>query len=232
MSDAPLFGPDDRVDDVEALLRELDSSDLEMATPPADIWGGIEAELGDELDAPRPDVGGHDRGDHDRSEHSGTVVSLASRRPRLTSALLATAAAVALIAIGAVVVTSIGGGGDTTVATAALVHEADFDPLGTDASATAKLVERDGSFEIELDDATLPDPDANDLELWLIAAAADGSLDVQPVALVDPASPGTYAVPAGLDPDVYSIVDISIEPRDGDETHSGRSILRGTLTDV
>ena len=40
------------------------------------------------------------------------------------------------------------------------------------------------------------------------------------------------AVPAELDPDVYSIVDISIEPRDGDEQHSGRSILRGALTEV
>ena len=40
------------------------------------------------------------------------------------------------------------------------------------------------------------------------------------------------AVPAELDPDVYSIVDISIEPRDGDAAHSGRSILRGTLADA
>ena len=68
-----------------------------------------------------------------------------------------------------------------------------------------------------------------DLELWLIAAQPDGSLDVQPVALVDAGSPGTYDVPADLDPDTYSIVDISIEPRDGDEAHSGRSILRGEL---
>lgn len=56
--------------------------------------------------------------------------------------------------------------------------------------------------------------------------------DVQPVSLVDPTSPGTYAVPPGLDPDVYTVVDISIEPRDGDAAHSGRSILRGGLTDA
>ena len=37
---------------------------------------------------------------------------------------------------------------------------------------------------------------------------------------------------AGLDPDVYSTVDISIAPRDGDEMHSGRSILRGTLAEA
>ena len=54
--------------------------------------------------------------------------------------------------------------------------------------------------------------------------------DVQPVSLVDPTAPGTYAVPAELDPDTYSVVDISIEPRDGDDAHSGRSILRGQLS--
>ena len=30
MADAPLFGPDDQVDDIEALLRELDEPDLEI----------------------------------------------------------------------------------------------------------------------------------------------------------------------------------------------------------
>jgi hypothetical protein len=40
---------------------------------------------------------------------------------------------------------------------------------------------------------------------------------------------GTFVVPADLDPDTYTVVDISIEPRDGDEAHSGRSVLRGEL---
>ena len=217
MSDTPLFGPDDRVDDIEALLRELDASDLEVATPPADIWDGIEAAIRADADVP--------------NHRGGTVVPLAPRSSRFRAAFLSAAAVAILITVGAVVVNSTGGG-DTTVAAATLVHQADFDPLGADASATAKLVESDGAFQIRLDDARLPDPEANDLELWLIAAADDGSLDVRPVSLVDPASPGSYTVPAGLDPAVYSIVDISIEPRDGDEAHSGRSILRGTLTEA
>lgn len=218
MSDAPLFGPDDDVADIEALLRELDAADLDTTPPPADVWLGIEAAIHDDptLADPRRD----------------TVVSITSRSARLRAIVLSVAAAVALIAVGAIVIVATGGDDDAVLASAELVHQPDFDPLGTDAEATARLVERDGGFEIRLDDAVLPDPDTNDLELWLIAAADDGSLDVQPVSLVDPDSPGTYAVPAGLDPDVYSIVDISIEPRDGDATHSGRSILRGTLADA
>lgn len=213
MSDTPLFEPDDRVDDIEALLRELDVSDFDLVAPPADIWAGIDAAIRDDAQ----------------------VVSINSRRASFGARFLAAAAAIAILAAGAVVVGSIrNGSDDRVIASAQLAYDPDaFDPLGADATATARLVEHDSSYEIRIEDASLPDPAANDLELWLISTDEDGAItDVQPVSLVDPTAPGTYAVPAGLDPDVYSIVDISIEPRDGDEAHSGRSILRGTLTDV
>jgi len=48
-------------------------------------------------------------------------------------------------------------------------------------------------------------------------------------ALVEADRPGTYVVPSRIDPNVNTVVDISIEPRDGDEAHSGDSILRGEL---
>jgi Anti-sigma-K factor rskA, C-terminal len=213
-------GHDDRIEDVEALLREIEPADFELVAPPADLWDGIEAAIGlDALD-------------------EATVVSLDRHRSRFMQQrfvrpLLAAAAAIAIVAAGAVIISSIRGGDNVVVATAQLAFDPDaFDPLGSDASAGAELVEHDGRYEIRLTDANLPDPDANDLELWLIAVGDDGALDVQPVSLVDPESPGTYAVPAGLDPAQYSIVDISIEPRDGDAAHSGRSILRGTLADA
>ena len=89
----------------------------------------------------------------------------------------------------------------------------------------------DDGYELVLTDARLPTGTVDaDLELWLISTDAAGEItDVQPVSLVDPTAPGTYAVPADLDPDTYTVVDISIEPRDGDEAHSGDSILRGEL---
>ena len=48
MSDTPLFGPDDRVDDIEALLRELDDTDLDLVAPPADVWSGIDSAITDD----------------------------------------------------------------------------------------------------------------------------------------------------------------------------------------
>ena len=123
--------------------------------------------------------------------------------------------------------------GEAVVARADLAFDPDaFDPLGADATATVQLVERDGGYEIVIDDAQLPSvAEEADLELWLIEADATGSIvDVAPVSLVS--GTGAYAVPESLDVSTHRIVDISIEPRDGDEAHSGRSILRGTLTDV
>ncbi len=40
---------------------------------------------------------------------------------------------------------------------------------------------------------------------------------------------GRVALPDGLDPALYATVDISVEPLDGVPTHSGQSVLRGTL---
>ena len=40
---------------------------------------------------------------------------------------------------------------------------------------------------------------------------------------------GIYDIPPGVDPSRFPIVDVSVEPVDGDPTHSGDSVLRGEL---
>ena len=209
--------PDERTFDIdpeiESLLTELDVSDLDPVVPPADIWAGIERQTADE---PAP------------------VIDLARRRAsRLTAPLLlGIAAALVFVVVGVTVVMN-RTADEAVLASAELTYDAEaFDPLGADAAATARLVERDGGFEIVIDDASFPavDEDA-DLELWLIEADDSGAIvDVAPVALVS--GPGRYTVPDSLDVTTHRIVDISVEPRDGDEAHSGRSILRGTLTEA
>jgi hypothetical protein len=206
---------DDQLLDVEVLLRSLTEDDLAAPeAPPASVWAGIESEL--------------------RASGDLTVTSLAAHRARRMGPyrMLAAAAAVVVVA-GAVAVVATRGGDDADVlATAQLTWDPEkYDPLGSDATATAELVQADDGYELVLSDARLPTGAVDaDLELWLISTDAAGAItDVQPVSLVDPTAPGTYAVPADLDPDTYTVVDISIEPRDGDAAHSGRSILRGEL---
>ena len=56
---------------------------------------------------------------------------------------------------------------------------------------------------------------------------------MQTLGLVEnPDDPGAFAVPADFDRSAYDAVavDISIEPHDGDEAHSGMSLVRGLLT--
>jgi anti-sigma-K factor RskA len=204
------------LDEIEAMLRELDADDLVVSPPPPDVWAAIEHELaGDRAGEPPPT----------------NVVAL--RGLRRLRPVLAVAAAVVLVVAAAAVVIARQGSDTTVVATARLAWDASaFDPLGADASANAELLEHDGRYEIRLVDATLPASVAEsaDLELWLIAVDAEGNpADIAPVALVEADRPGTYVVPSRIDPNVNTVVDISIEPRDGDTAHSGRSILRGPL---
>ena len=207
---------DDGADDsdlraIEALLAELDIDDLEPAPVPDRVWAGIEQQL-----AAQPPI------------EQTNVVALAGRRRR-TWTLLATAAAVVAVAAAGIVVLDGGGSDGEVVSTAALAFDAEaFDPRGSDATARAELVDDGGRLEIRLTDANLPELAGEDLQLWLIEPDPTGQpIDVAPVALLD--GPGTYRVPDGLDPSSHYVVDISIEPRDGDPSQSGKSILRGAL---
>ena len=228
MSDNLPDPPDRDLLEVEALLRSLDADDLSAPPPPPPgVWAAIQSELTESGDLVAPAT---------PTVTSTPVVSLAEHRSRRlgTYRWLAAAAVVAVVAGAIAVVATRGGDPSEVVATAQLTWDPEaFNPLGADASARAELVQRDGGYEIVLDDAVLPAVAASgaDLELWMISTDADGEItDVQPVSLVDPSDPGTYAVPSNLDPDTYTVVDISIEPRDGDTAHSGESILRGTLS--
>ena len=174
------------------------------------MWDAIAAEVATDRPGSTP-----------ASDTIANVVPLAPRR--LRAMRLLSAAAVLLIAMGVGVALLSSGANRTRIAGAELAFDADaFDPAGASTAATVSLVEIGDGYEIEFDSA--------DLELWLISLDADGApADVVSLGVVDADEPGRHSLPAGLDPEVHFVVDISIEPRDGDELHSGRSILRGAL---
>lgn len=217
MPDDSTFEPE--FGDIETMLRDLDPTDLELETPPDSVWEGIAAQLA--LDEPQTVGGG------------ATVVAAPFGRRRSWMLPLSAAAAVILVvAAGVFAVTS--SPSSTELASADLAFAPGFDPAGESAAASAVLVDDDGTEFIRIDDDALPfdaEDDAS-LELWLIEADADGNVvDLVSLGDIDPDPDGdrTFAVPAGYDPAVFTVVDISIEPHDGDATHSGRSILRGAL---
>ena len=203
--------------DLEAMLRDLNPEDLELIEPPDEVWDGIESAVRatDDTDA--------------------TLVHLESRRWTVRRTVLGIAAALVLVAAGVAAYTLTRDDPAVVVATASLAYDAkNFDALGAQARAGADLVAEDGRHSIEFVDAALPSPEAGaDLEVWLIKPDDEGNVaDLVSLGVVDPANPASLEVPAGYDPGDYFVVDISVEPRDGDPTHSGRSILRGPLQDI
>ena len=93
-------------------------------------------------------------------------------------------------------------------------------------AGTARLTERDGDLRLTIDVTRPAATDAFE-ELWLINT--DGQRMIS-LGVVPPTGRATYPVPAGAQGlDGYTVVDISLEPYDGDAAHSRDSLLRGTL---
>jgi anti-sigma-K factor RskA len=173
--------------------------------PPPRVWDAIVAATGAGTQAAPPE--------------DDVVVPLRRRRRPL---LLVAAAVVAGAVIGAGAVAVLRGGDDRGETLEAVA----LDPLAdNDASGRATVVVRgDGSrlLEVDLDAAALDD---SYYEIWLIDRDVVGMV---PLGVVRPGSQ-TVELPADLDLSQYPLVDVSVEPLDGNPTHSGVSVARGEL---
>jgi hypothetical protein len=187
--------------------------DLDDAGPPDDLWDRIAARL-------------------DEPASTATVTSLADRRAgrpatagpgRIGRTLLAVAAAVLIVvALGAVMFNRASGGGSE------LVASTDLDLLAGGGSGAAELIRTDDGVRLRVDLSGLTPAEAADFyELWLLAP--DGS-NPQALTKFDQTDGVVEVVlPDDLSTTEFPVVDISGELNDGDESHSGKSILRGQL---
>jgi hypothetical protein len=150
-----------------------------------------------------------------------TVVPFRSRRRPL---LLAAAAVVAGAVVGAgavaVVQRADGDGDGEAVTTVALAPLPDAEASGV----ADVVVKDDGSRVLELE-LEAPELEGSYYEVWLIDRSVDGMFSLGVV------TPGTQTVevPAGLDLAEFPLVDVSVEPLDGEPAHSGVSVARGDL---
>jgi hypothetical protein len=142
------------------------------------------------------------------------------RRPwLLVAAALVVGAVVGAGAVAIVQSRDDEGGGRSVEAVA-------LDPLAdNDASGEASVVQKpDGRrvLEVDLDAPALSDAY---YEIWLIDRSVKGMF---PLGVVQPGKQ-TVEVPADLDLSQYPLVDVSVEPLDGNPAHSGDSVARGEL---
>ena len=99
----------------------------------------------------------------------------------------------------------------------------------TAADGEAALAGR--SLSIDINNLEAP-PDSSTYELWLLQIDSAGAVQgIEWVGTVDDAASvdRTFDVAAAIDTELVTVVDVSIEPDDGDLSHSGNSILRGEL---
>ena len=200
-------------------ITDLSRHPEELAQVPADaIWQSIQGQLTSQAPAPaRTEVAA------EPPLSPPTVSELPRRTPRPRSWLLAAAAAVVGLIIGV---------GVTTVAVRDQVEVTSSTALaalpGQTGQGTAELVSDQGRPELRVQiDAPPTTPDRY-REVWLINT--DGQR-MYPLGVLPDDGRATYPLPPALAGQLqgFNIVDVSIEPYDGNPAHSRESQVRGTL---
>jgi hypothetical protein len=190
------------LDELREIAELSRSARSDVLTPaPPQIWDRITADL----------------------ELGGEPASLDARRttagPRRW--MLATAAAVGLIAgvLGTWLVTE-------TTRDATPVATVRLEPLaGKSGDGSAEMVQTPDGQQLRVGSEGLPTADGF-YEVWLINS--DGQRMVS-LGVLDAHGGGTFPIPADAVAQGYRIVDVSLEPYDGNPVHSQDSVIRGNL---
>jgi len=215
-----------------SLSHSITEADRVRHTPPPGLFGNIVAALED--DAPTAATNPVAAVDSDmpwgtsgRDEQSETVIDLDQQRSRRAPSairhrrrqllLTSVAAGIALV-----VGLSLFSDDDTAPTFVAQATNNEL-PEAYDGAATATVSVDDSPTLVLAFSDELPTEDP--VELWLIKPDLS---DMVSLGLIEPGDT-EWDWPTGIDPNEYSLVDLSIEPDNGDPTHSGRSILRGEL---
>jgi anti-sigma factor RsiW len=183
--------------------------------PPPHLWEAIAAATAvaaaprsDDAPAPAPP----------EPARGADVLPFRSRRRPL---LLVAAAVVtgAVVGAGAVAILQNQDDGEQVTAVA-------LDPLaGNDASGRAEVIVRDDGSRVVEVDLEAPALDDRYYEIWLIDRDVVGMV---PLGILRPGTQ-TFELPADLDLGQFPLVDVSVEPLDGNPAHSGISVARGEL---
>ena len=200
------------VDQLRAVVTSARSvtADDRPEVPPGRVWDAVAAEL----------ALGRDRSAEPGTSPDAAVVPLA-RPPRRTALLVAAAALVGLL-VGSVVTGLVVSGdddGDGVVATAELAALPAHQGTGA-----AEVVGSGDRRVLRLDVTGLTTGDGF-YEVWLLDAAGKRLVSL---GLLD-GSTASFPLPPQVDVADFPVVDVSLEPADGNPAHSGDSVVRGTL---
>lgn len=217
--------------------RSYDGSDEATLMPPRSVWEHIAAEVG--IDAAllpsTPDRGaGIASGEarpvthlSERPNRSGTTparerASATGRRTSRTGLLVAASVIGALLGVGATL-----GWQALDESSPAVLASTTLAPLPDKVgTGTAEVRSAGGRRELDLSlDAAAPAEGF--LQVWLLSSSDDERMVL--LGVLEGGS-GSFVLPPGVQLEDYPVVDVSIEPYDGDPLHSADSLVRGTLS--
>jgi hypothetical protein len=190
-----------------------------VTSPPERVWEAISAQLADD-----PSLASVSRL---RPPGPGTVSGPARERARgrWWSTTVLVAASVASLAVGVVAASVVNRGSPPTGPDQTVLAQTNLSALPDHTGqGAAQVVTRDGNDYLQVD-ATGLSAGSGFYEVWLIdpktfQMVGLGSLENDQ---------GLFAVPPGLDLSKYRVVDVSLEPLDGNPLHSKDSVVRGEL---
>lgn len=217
---------------------------------PAHVWQGIAGELGIDPAIRPASVGPSpvrpvpapgavpSQGAVPTPSESDAAARPSPRRRRTGARLLGVAAAGLVVGVGGTALVSALSGNDDPRPEPQLLAAADLQAYGagegTAVTGSARLAglpsapDSERVLQVWLDG--VPDTGEDFLEAWLIDPASGAMVSLGPVSTEDGGAVTVeLSVPRGLDVADYAVVDVSAEPLDGDPTHSGTSLVRGTL---
>lgn len=202
--DSPM---DDRqIERLRALAASVEPTDFDRVEPPATVWNGLESQAGAAV--PLESAGGR------------TQDEAGAKNPWVLRA----AAVLVVACLGAAAIASLNRSSSSSEVVAGLTLVNDGLPVASDSTAVVELIDDDGQWILDIDLSSVPDAGDGALELWVIDTEVVGMHSLGSVG-----GDGRFVLPDDVDPADFPVVDISIEPDDGDPTHSGQSVLRGVL---
>lgn len=191
------------------VLRSITDDDRTFSEPPPGLWDKIATAAGIVDDVAPAEA------------RLAEVVPL-TPRGRWGLAFLAGAAALVALVVSFAAWRAVSEEDDITIIASVPITSAGLD-TSSEYTGQAELIEENGALFVRLDVNDLPAPDGY-IEAWLIDTDVQG---MYPLGAVT--GDVRLPVPSGVVPTDFPIIDLSVEPLDGDPTHSGVSILRGQL---
>lgn len=209
----------DQLRSVVATGRSITPADSPHAPPPH-VWQRISAELA--IDGSPPSTARPAQG----PGPSGRVIPFRQRYRTWLIAAAAGLVGIALGALGTVALTVLDGPADSS---GQVVATAQLGPLPTrplPVVGNAAVDDTPNGQVLTVSVRGLPQ-ESGFYEVWLLDRDAERLVSL---GVLDNDHSGSFPLPPGLDLSDYAVVDISLEPVDGNPAHSMDSVSRGTLT--